>query len=103
MASRNRGKTKLKLRDLSRHRPTLEETRQIVDALVDSPPIVTAVLGATLIEQELDDLLRARFSRRDDETWKDLTDEKGPLSTFNSKIVAGYAFGIYDQTTQIMT
>jgi hypothetical protein len=30
----------------------------------------------------------------------DLTNEKGPLSTFNSKIIAAYAFGLIDETTR---
>lgn len=98
MASRNRGKKKPKLRDLSRLPPTIEEHRALVDALQESaPPIVVAVIGQALIEHDLEQLLRRKFTRTDDNTWEMLTDDKGPLGTFFAKIVAGYAFRLYDE------
>jgi DNA-binding MltR family transcriptional regulator len=63
-------------------------------------PIVAAILGQALIETELEVLLRDEFRHKDDDTWSDLTNEKGPLSTFNSKIIAAYAFGLFDETTR---
>lgn len=96
MAKRNRGKRKPKLRDLSRLSPTDEEHDQLIKLFTAdaAAPIVTAILGQALLENELDHLLRAHFARRDDEMWATLTDEIGPLATFNSKIIASRAFGI---------
>ena len=96
MESRNRGKKKPNLHDLSRLRLTDEERDKLVEQFLKHPssPIVTAILGQALLENELDQLLRAHFARRDDDTWAKLTDERGPLATFYSKIVAAHAFGI---------
>ena len=97
MPSRNRGKPKQKLRDLSRIPLTKEERKAVQQALVDNEsPIATAILGATIVEMELETELRARFSRKDDDTWKDLISDVGPLGTFNQKIVAAYGFRILD-------
>ncbi len=99
MPSRNRGNPRPKLRDLSRKWPTYEEKSALLDHLASSDaPIVTAVLGAALLEQEIERMLRPRFRRQDDDTWKELTSDNGPLGTFNLKIMAGYAFGTYDDT-----
>jgi hypothetical protein len=96
--SRNRGK-KAKIKELSRAPPTDKEHGEVRALFYGQAahPIVTAILGASLVEHDLDRLLRRRFLRRDDETWKSLTDEKGPLSTFYQKIECGYAFKIYDE------
>lgn len=47
------------------------------------------------IEITLEDLIRRKLKRRDDETWELLTAQNGPLDTFSSKINLGYALGIY--------
>lgn len=97
MPSRNRGKSKQKLRDLSRIPPTKEERKAVQQELIENEsPIATAILGATIVEMELETELRTRFSRKDDDTWKDLTADGGPLGTFNQKIVAAYGFRILD-------
>ena len=101
MVSRNRGKPKLTLRDLSRIAPTDEERKAVRKALRDvESPITTAVLGASIVELELETELRNRFRRADDETWKSLTGDVGPLSTFNQQIIAAYGFGILDDVTR---
>ena len=98
MPSRNRGKPKPKLRDLSRTAPTLEEHDALREQFHDhQSPIVKAILGQSLLEIELDSLLRPHFFRKDDATWEKLTSGiEGPLSSFNSKIVVAHAFGIYN-------
>lgn len=63
-------------------------------------PIATAILGAALVEHELESELRLRFRRKDDSTWKDLSADSGPLGTFNQKIIAAYGFGILDGITK---
>lgn len=95
---RNRGQRKPTLRDLSRQPLSHDEVIALLQALKNNPPIVTAILGAGLIEHQLDVLVRTRFKKQDDDTWITLTDENGPLGTFHKKIAAGYAFSIYDES-----
>lgn len=96
MPTRNRGKPKPKLRDLSRTAPTIEELAALKEQFHgDQPPIVKAIIGQSLLEIELDTHLRHHFYRKDDATWEKLTSgAEGPLSSFNSKIIAAHAFGI---------
>jgi hypothetical protein len=97
MVSRNRGVKKPKLRDLSEEPLTLEEQDALVDAIIaKTPPIVAAILGAVLVEHELETSLRRRLSRKDDKTWLDMLDERGPYSTFSRKITAAHAMRIID-------
>lgn len=53
-----------------------------------------------MVEHELDKLLRRKFARKDDDTWEKLVGDKGPLSSLNTKIIAGYAFKIFDEKTE---
>jgi hypothetical protein len=97
MASRYRGKARTKLHDLSRVPPELDDWIALT-ARERQHPIATAILGAGLVEHHVAALLRTRFKRRDDRTWAMLVgDDRCPLYSFNSKIVVGYALGIYDQ------
>jgi DNA-binding MltR family transcriptional regulator len=95
-----RKKQKIKLRELSRRTPTRAEVSATMAAFDAGVPIVIAILGQALIENELEQLLRPKFKRKDDASWSRLTDENGPLDTFNRKIRAAYAFGIIDDITQ---
>jgi DNA-binding MltR family transcriptional regulator len=86
---------KAKLRDLNR---LPLDTSALSDAfLKPQHPITTAILGAVMVEHELDHLLRSKLKHKDDKTWETLTDDRGPLNSFHSKIAMGYALGIYDQ------
>jgi hypothetical protein len=93
-------KAKLKLRDLSRLQPEFQEARDVRSGVLHKKehPIATAILGAVMVEYELETLLRSKFKRKDDETWAMLVADNGPLNSFYSKIVAGYALGIYDES-----
>jgi hypothetical protein len=91
---------KKKLRDLSREQLTREESNSLYQLLMASPPLVAAILAAALLENDLDGLLRGRLSRRDDATWNEMTEDRGPFGSFSQKIAAGYALGIYDQITR---
>jgi hypothetical protein len=95
MASR-----KIRLRDLSRIQPEFQEARDVRSNVLhkEAHPIATAILGAVMVEHELETLLRSKFKRKDDETWAMLVEDNGPLNSFYSKIVAGYALGIYDES-----
>jgi hypothetical protein len=94
MASRNRGKGKPKLRDLSRAPLTFEERDALGNSLaVASQPITLAILGSVLVENDLEELLRHRLRRKDNETWLWLLSDIGSLATFHHKIAMGYALG----------
>src|SRR5215469_2652966 len=90
---------KPKLRDYSRITLTTEESEQLRQLLsqLEQQSIANAIIGAVMVEHELDGLLRRRFKRKDDDTWEQLVSDQGPLTSFNAKIIAGYAFGIYDK------
>src|SRR2546425_322546 len=77
---------------------TLEEAQALRDKAIDldSDPIAIAVLGAVLVEHELDKLLRRRFRRIGDEDWELLISENGPLASLYSKGLLAHAFGIID-------
>ena len=88
---------KIKLRDLSRLPPEYDDLIALCDALIiPQHPITTAILGAVIVEHELERLLRSKLNRKDDETWAMLVADNGPLNTFYFKIAMGYALGIYD-------
>jgi Mannitol repressor len=89
-----------KLRDLSRLQLERDDFLALTDAFFSvEHPIVRAILGAGIVEQELEQLLRSKLKHKDDETWGMLIAENGPLNTFSSKIAMGYALGIYDKAT----
>jgi hypothetical protein len=96
MASRNRGTPRPKLRDLSVHPLTNTEQSALLEAVAaTTSPISTAILGAVLVEHELDSALRKRFRITDDKTWEEMVDERGILSSFSRKIMVGYAVRLY--------
>jgi hypothetical protein len=98
MPSRNRGKRKPKLRDLSVNPLTPKEINALLDAInAATAPIAVAILGAVLVEHELERSLHARLRVRDDAIWQDMMDERGPLSTFARKIAMGHALRLYDE------
>jgi hypothetical protein len=89
---------KAKLRDLSRVQIASDELTALIDAFGEGEhPVATAILGAALIEHDLERLLRSKLKHKDDETWAMLTDYRGPLNSFHSMILIGYALGIYDK------
>jgi DNA-binding MltR family transcriptional regulator len=86
-----------KLRDLGRAQPDTADLFALSDELIKGEhPVATAILGAGLVEHHLEQLLRSKIKRKDDETWKLLVADNGPLKSFYSKIAMGYALGIYD-------
>jgi hypothetical protein len=95
MASRNRGNPKKKISDLSRSPPTSEELEALRNALSTKlHPISAAVLGAVLVEHELDNELRRRIQCTE-EAWKELISDIGPFRSFHAKIIMGYALNMY--------
>jgi len=101
-ASRNRGQKKPKLRDYS-HLVLTPEEKEAVDAVarsIEQHSIVTAILGYVLIEHEIDFLLRRKLKKNDEDTWRRLQEDSGPLRSFSTKITLGYALGIYNEKIQ---
>jgi len=98
MSKRSKGKRKPNIRDISRHWPTGEEIGAVFDHLdTGQHSIVVAILGAAMLEYDLERLLRPRFRRKDDTTWGRLTGENGAASSFAQKINLAYAFGLIDE------
>ena len=95
------GRRKVTVHDIARQTPTQEEILEVIKHVgVESPPIVSAILGAALLEHDLEKLLRPKFKRNENADWAKLTGENGPLCTMSQKIVAAYAFGIIDEETR---
>jgi hypothetical protein len=95
--SRNRGVPKPKLRDLSVNPLTHEEQNALADAIAaTTSPIAVAIMGAVLVEHELETTLRSRLKISDDTKWKAMVDERGLFSNFDRKIAAGHALRRYD-------
>jgi hypothetical protein len=94
----SRGKPKPKLRDLSREHASAEESTAIVMAAQEEgQPIAAAILGAAIVEQELEALLRRRLGCKDDDEWGRLVGEMGPLGTFYRKIAMGRTLRMYEE------
>ena len=89
---------KPKLRDLSRRELSADDYEAVVEELEkpDVPDMVAAILGATLVEHQVDQVIRVHLKHHDDSMWGRLTDPTGPLRDFSSKIVLGYAIGRYE-------
>jgi hypothetical protein len=101
MAGRNRGRKKPHLRDLSRQHATGDESMAVMAAIETAQsPITVAILGAALVEQELETILRKKIKRTDDETWERLTGESGPLGSFWQKAELAYALKLFDDVTR---
>jgi hypothetical protein len=93
----SRGKPKPKLRDLSVSPLTQEEQDALLDAVAAATsPVATAVLGAVLVEHELEAILRKKFRISDDKDWEEFVEESGFLSNFSRKIMVGHALRLYD-------
>ena len=96
--SRNRGKPKPKLQDLSKMPLTYDEQQALVNSLSRfEHPITTAVLGCAMVEHQLELSIQKRIPRKDEDTWKALTLEIGPLSTFHRKITLALALKVIDE------
>jgi hypothetical protein len=98
--SRNRGKKARKptLQSYTRQWPTNEELDRLIKSLkINGPPIAVAILGASLLEYDLERLLRPKFHRRGDDTWDKLVGDRGLLGSFSEKIQAAFALGVIDE------
>ena len=95
VSAKSQGKRR-RLSDLGREGPTAAERTVIWGDFQNAHPVATAVLGAALIEGQLDEMIRKRLPRNDEATWSALIDDNGPLHSFSDKVNIGYALRIYD-------
>jgi DNA-binding MltR family transcriptional regulator len=98
----SKGRRKFSLRDYSRLLLSTEDRAALLQAATatEQHSMVIAVLNAIVLEHELESLLRRRLSKRDDQTWKRLLDDHGPLSSFHQKIELAHALGTIDERTR---
>src|SRR5260370_1167381 len=96
MASRGRPKVGV----VSYITPTREDLSKVSATVFTAAPIAAAILGAALIEHELDTLLRRRFPKITDSNWSSMVSEGAPFSTFDQKITAAFAFRMFDEATK---
>lgn len=99
MASRNRGRGRVSLRDLSRITPTDDELSARHASISSGEPTTAAIAEAVLVEHELESLLRGHFPKNDDATWLALNNDNGPLRSFYAKILLAHAFSIIDNAS----
>ena len=90
---------KRKLRDLSRQDLSADEFEMSLATLdtPDIPDMIAAVFAATLVEYQLEQVLKLNFRRNDSNTWARLTDGAGAMRDFYSKIMLGYALSSFDE------
>jgi hypothetical protein len=95
---RNRGKNTRERRDLTTNPLTLEERNALLDALLKPPEAISkAIIGSMAVEHELEESIRRRFGKISDDDWRIvLSDESGPLGTFDRKIKLAKHLGIFD-------
>jgi hypothetical protein len=97
----SRGIKKPKLRDLSSKPLTIQEQHNLIWAVCGATaPISCAILGAVLVEHELEESIRRRLSVKEEDIWLEMLDEQGPLSTFSRKINLASALKIIDATSK---
>jgi hypothetical protein len=97
----SKGRKKPKLRDLSVNPLSHEEQKALIDAVAAAAhPINSAILGAALVEHDLDTSLRKRMNITDDEEWEKNVAESGPINSFSRKIVLGRTLRIYSDDTR---
>ncbi len=94
----SRGKRKGSLRHLSREAPSDAEQNEVLRFVTGAPAVTAAILGAALVEHELELHLIEKLKRKDPETIELLTDQGGPMGTFSAKITLAYALGVIDET-----
>ena len=105
MATRSSGDRSIRksLRSLSAA-PELLEWVDLVRALPGEPDRVAALVGATIVEQGLEDVIVRKFHPAkplSEEEYNGLfNDPNGPLATFSARIRIGCALGLYGRNTR---
>jgi hypothetical protein len=81
------------LRELMRARPEFPELEKTMESLRAAGDIEAAILGASMLEVELERLLKSKLKSTDAALPDMLFGDRGPLSDFNSKTLVAKAFG----------
>ena len=92
----SRGRKKQTLRDFTRELPSQKDRERFNEAMNSPSDLVTAIIHAIELDFIIEQSIVANLPRQDDDTIALLAKENGPLSTFFSKIVLGYAMAVYD-------
>lgn len=94
---------KNKLGRLSRHDPSDEQLEAALILLEspDVPDMIAAILGAAVVEYALEAVLKLTFKHHDDATWVRMIDSVGPLRDFQTKIICGFALGLFSEEIRI--
>ncbi|TMJ49492.1 MAG: hypothetical protein E6G85_21240 [Alphaproteobacteria bacterium] len=98
MAPRNRGKKAREKREIATRELSGEERAALLDALIEPPLAISyAIMGALAVEHELELSIKSRLRRISQEEWEAiLSDQDGPLGTFDRKIKFASYLGILD-------
>jgi DNA-binding MltR family transcriptional regulator len=82
------------LRELSRRWPAKPEIDAVMDSLKDRDDLHTAIIAVSIVEATLEEIIVTRLHSRGKDLLRNLFENQGPLSDFNSKILIAQAFGI---------
>lgn len=93
----SRGVKKQTLRDFTRELPSKEDQGRFREAMNADSDLVTAIIQAIEIDFIIEQQIISKLSRQDEDTVELLSKDNGALATFFSKIVLGYALGLYDK------
>lgn len=93
----SRGVKKQTLRDFTRELPSQEDQGRFREAMNAESDLVTAIIQAIEIDFIIEQRIIFKLARQDEETIELLSKDNGALATFFSKIVLGYALGLYDK------
>jgi hypothetical protein len=85
------------LRELMRARPEFPELEKTMDSLRAAGDIEAAILGASMLEVELERLLKSKLKSTDATLPDVLFGDRGPLSDFSSKTLVARAFGFISE------
>ncbi len=78
----------------------LQYTNHAIEGLMSDNDRTTAIIGASLVDEILEEILRAQFEKNsDEETIDRLFNHEGVLGSFSSKIDMGYCLGMYGSQT----
>lgn len=94
----SKGRRKKTLRDLTKTDLTINEGYTLSKAFrLKTHPTAVAIIGAEMVEHELDLLINKRLRKKDKATWFSLVEDVGPLSTFHRKIALANAMSMFDE------
>lgn len=82
------------LRSLTSKVPEPDEADRIMSGLHQESDRTAAIVGSSLVESTLQDLIGSAMSNKAIDLPEKLFENRGPLSDFNSKIIIAQAFGL---------